>query len=89
MHRNKHIILWIALWLFRFLNSLTIYSYLDPDEYWQSLEIAHLKVFHVGFQTWEWHHQIRSAVFPLIFTIPYYLLKWLSLENSQFLMVLF
>ena len=80
-------VLWLALWLFRFFNSLSILSYLDPDEYWQSLEIAHLKVFGIGYQTWEWHRQIRSAIFPLLF-IPFYaLLKWTHLDHSQFLMV--
>ncbi|KAL9932066.1 hypothetical protein V8E36_009127 [Tilletia maclaganii] len=29
-------------------------TYFQPDEFWQSLEVAHRIVFGYGYQTWEW-----------------------------------
>jgi len=37
--------LFIGLVLFRILNSLFVVTYFNPDEYWQSMEVAHNKVF--------------------------------------------
>lgn len=30
-------------------------TFFQPDEYWQSLEIAHRIVFGYGYKTWEWN----------------------------------
>lgn len=47
----------------------TANTFFQPDEYWQSLEIAHRIVFGFGYETWEWTRAppIRSAVHPLMF----------------------
>lgn len=29
-------------------------TFFQPDEYWQSLEVAHVYVFGYGYKTWEW-----------------------------------
>lgn len=58
-------------------------SYFAPDEYWQSVEIAHKMVFGYGYETWEWTipTPIRSTLHPLIYAIPYKLLQFLSLDT--------
>jgi len=39
---------------FRLINAYFSRSFFQPDEYWQSLEPAHLWVFGYGWKTWEW-----------------------------------
>jgi phosphatidylinositol glycan class B len=39
---------------FRLSNAFISRSFFQPDEYWQSLEVAHLWVFGYGYKTWEW-----------------------------------
>ena len=47
--------LWLQLWLLRALNSVCVRTYFNPDEYWQSLEVAHHLAFDGhGHLTWEW-----------------------------------
>ncbi|GAA5959978.1 hypothetical protein JCM21900_001448 [Sporobolomyces salmonicolor] len=38
----------------RFINALLSRAFFQPDEYWQSLEIAHAWVFGYGWRSWEW-----------------------------------
>ncbi|GAA5946343.1 hypothetical protein JCM3765_000204 [Sporobolomyces pararoseus] len=45
---------------FRLLNAFASRSFFQPDEYWQSLEVAHLWVFGFGYKTWEWRSQVGS-----------------------------
>lgn len=61
----------IALIAIRIFNALTIKTFFQPDEYWQSLEPAHKLVFGYGYTTWEWAEQLRSAVHPLIYAAVY------------------
>ncbi|KAK4047346.1 glycosylphosphatidylinositol anchor biosynthesis [Microbotryomycetes sp. JL221] len=46
--------LWLAVLSWRLLNALLSRSFFQPDEYWQSLEIAHAVVYKYGYKTWEW-----------------------------------
>ncbi|GAA5881783.1 hypothetical protein JCM1840_004830 [Sporobolomyces johnsonii] len=39
----------------RLVNALLSRAFFQPDEYWQSLEIAHAWVFGYGWRSWEWH----------------------------------
>ena len=39
-----------ALLLFRALNGLVVITYFNPDEYWQSVEVAHHWVFGYGYR---------------------------------------
>lgn len=65
--------IWIIA--FRILNSLLVRSYFSPDEYWQSLEVAHKLVFGYGELTWEWDEKaLRSVIHPGIFACFYWLL---------------
>ncbi|KAF7458728.1 GPI mannosyltransferase 3 [Cryptosporidium felis] len=82
------IIFFIAI--YRLLNGLIICTTYNPDEYWQSLEIAYRIVNKYGYLTWEWEPciSLRNIVHPLIFSPCYYLinlLKWLRMfENFNF-----
>ena len=55
---------------------LTSRTFFQPDEYWQSLEIAHRIVFGYGYRTWEWTSDppLRSIVHPVLFVPLYKLL---------------
>ncbi|XP_063243404.1 GPI mannosyltransferase 3 [Bacillus rossius redtenbacheri] len=52
-----------------------------PDEYWQSLEVAHKKAFGYGHLTWEWTHGIRSYLQVSLITVLYKLLKYFNLDS--------
>ncbi|AEY95935.1 FADL281Cp [Eremothecium gossypii FDAG1] len=61
-----------TLFLWRLINALSIRSFFQADEYWQSLEPAHVKAFGYGGLTWEWQHGLRSYAFPMLFEMSYY-----------------
>ena len=52
MDPYRNVKLFISLFLFRSLNGLFVNTWFDPDETWQSLEVAHQTVFGVGYMTW-------------------------------------
>ncbi|KAJ9653902.1 glycosylphosphatidylinositol anchor biosynthesis, partial [Neophaeococcomyces mojaviensis] len=59
---------------FRLLNALTIRTFFQPDEYYQSLEPAWWLAFGDGsgsWITWEWKQHLRSALHPVLFAIVY------------------
>jgi phosphatidylinositol glycan class B len=56
-------------------------SYYVPDEYWQSLEVAHKMVFGYGELTWEWRKGIRSFLFPAPFAVMYKILQILGIDT--------
>lgn len=64
-------------------------TFFQPDEYWQTLEIAHRIVFGYGYQTWEWTgaSPIRSVVHPALFVPLYAVLKHTGADQSAFWMV--
>ena len=68
---------------FRLSNALLCKTSFVPDEYWQSLEVAHKRTFGCGYLTWEWHTQLRSYMFPLLFECLYHVLSMLG--EFQFL----
>ncbi|KAI5479635.1 GPI mannosyltransferase 3 [Pseudohyphozyma bogoriensis] len=79
-------------WLFlvalavRLANALLTRTFFQPDEFWQSLEVAHRLVFGYGYKTWEWRvvdgsGGIRSPLYPLLFVPVYWVLKVLKLES--------
>ncbi|CUV05300.1 unnamed protein product [Cryptosporidium hominis] len=69
---------YIIIIVFRILNSLFIRTTYNPDEYWQSLEVAHKIVNGFGYLTWEWEPcvSLRSIIHPLIFTICYIIINF-------------
>lgn len=66
----------------RIVNSLTIQTFFQADEYWQSLEPAHKAIFGYGSLTWEWHYGLRSYLHPLLYMLPYWIIRNLNLESS-------
>ncbi|XP_058082019.1 mannosyltransferase APTG1 [Magnolia sinica] len=71
---------------FRTANSLLVRTYFNPDEHWQSLEVAHRIVFGYGHLTWEWKKGIRSYLHPLIFALLYKILEFFHLDTPSFMM---
>ena len=80
--------LFYKLWIFRIVNVLLINTYFDPDETYQSLEVAHLKVFGYGYSTWEWKVGIRSSLNIWLFAILYKLIQLFGLSDTYLFLVL-
>lgn len=78
---------WTFLWLvcFRLVDALLVRTYFNPDEYWQSLEVAHHMAFGHGHLTWEWQPgaRIRGFAHPLVFAALYRLLALLGLDTRD------
>ncbi|EPT32257.1 mannosyltransferase, putative [Toxoplasma gondii ME49] len=78
---------WILAGLiaFRIVNGLVLNSSFNPDEHWQSSEVAHHLVFGYGFLTWEWEPCIalRSVIHPALFAGLYWLLGRFSLDSPS------
>ncbi|OJJ71112.1 hypothetical protein ASPBRDRAFT_196641 [Aspergillus brasiliensis CBS 101740] len=66
--------IFLFLLAFRLVNALTVRTFFQPDEFFQSLEPAWRAAFgddHAPWITWEWRHQLRSSLHPLFFTAVY------------------
>ncbi|KAI5186529.1 GPI mannosyltransferase 3 [Nematocida homosporus] len=61
--------------LFRLTNSLLINTHFEPDEYFQTIEIAMGLLLKKQSVTWEWLFGIRSFVFVSVFYLPLWLSK--------------
>ncbi|KAK3920673.1 GPI mannosyltransferase 3 [Frankliniella fusca] len=70
----------------RLLSVFLVQTAYVPDEYWQSLEVAHKLSFGYGYLTWEWQEGIRSYVYPLFLTGLYQIVSILRLD-SVFILV--
>ncbi|KAI9704139.1 MAG: hypothetical protein M1836_007000 [Candelina mexicana] len=60
----------VSLIAFRILNALSIKTFFQPDEYFQSLEPAWEMTFGGDsgtWITWEWRHHLRSSIHPALF----------------------
>ena len=73
--------------VFRVVNAVLVRTYFSPDEYWQSLEVAHEFVFGTRFGTaltWEWlpPAQIRGSLHPMVFAALYASLRALGLDSQ-------
>lgn len=78
-------LLLLCIFSLRLINALLVQTYFQPDEFYQSQEVAHRWVFGYGFQTWEWREQsrIRSPIHPLLLVPVYWLLKVTHLDETQ------
>mgnify|MGYP004709833199 CR=1 FL=1 len=54
---------------FRILNSFLLFTFFQPDEYYQAWEPAYIEMFHRGYKTWEWHAGLRTSLLPRFFTL--------------------
>ncbi|KAE8344125.1 hypothetical protein BDV24DRAFT_160673 [Aspergillus arachidicola] len=69
---TSHVFLFLLA--FRLLNALSLRTFFQPDEFFQSLEPAWQTVFgetHGAWITWEWRHHLRSSIHPLLFATVY------------------
>ncbi|KAB8078331.1 putative mannosyltransferase [Aspergillus leporis] len=67
-----HVFLFLVA--FRLVNALSLRTFFQPDEFFQSLEPAWQTAFgenHGAWITWEWRHQLRSSLHPLLFAAVY------------------
>ncbi|XP_076782410.1 GPI alpha-1,2-mannosyltransferase 3 isoform X2 [Arvicanthis niloticus] len=69
----------------RVCNCFLVQTSFVPDEYWQSLEVAHHMVFSYGYLTWEWTEKLRGYTYPLIFASIYKILHLLGKDSVQLL----
>ncbi|OKL56510.1 GPI mannosyltransferase 3 [Talaromyces atroroseus] len=80
---------------FRIVNALSVRTFFQPDEFFQSLEPAWQVAFgrdSGAWITWEWKHELRSSIHPLFFAVVYYIvgsIAWIvqlsSLNSAEFL----
>ncbi|XP_028926574.1 GPI mannosyltransferase 3 [Ornithorhynchus anatinus] len=83
MGENTYLVLFtISL---RVINCFLVQTSFVPDEYWQSLEVAHHMVFNYGYLTWEWIEGLRGYSYPLVFAGIYKILQLLGKDGVQLL----
>jgi hypothetical protein len=78
---KRNWILFCCLLVFRIFNALYIKTYFQPDEFWQSVEVANVMVYRFGYLTWEWRYGLRSIGHPLVFAAVFKLLSVLKLDT--------
>lgn len=83
LNRFKNWDVFAVFLLVRLSAVFLVQTFFVPDEYYQSVEIAHKLVFGYGHLTWEWHQGIRSYGYPLIFAVLFKILKIFSLDSPQ------
>lgn len=82
---NKVLLFFVGL---RLASVLVVKTWFVPDEYWQSLEVAHKLAFGTGHLTWEWTQGIRSYVYPALIAGLYKLLALVNLDSVELLVLL-
>ena len=75
----------LALVCLRIVNSLTINTFFQPDEYYQSLEPAWKLVFGYGETTWEWTEGIRGFLYPSVFALVWAILRIIGIDDPDVL----
>ncbi|XP_070325352.1 GPI mannosyltransferase 3 isoform X5 [Odocoileus virginianus] len=80
---NIYLVLFIIA--LRIFNCFLVQTSFVPDEYWQSLEVAHHMVFNYGYLTWEWTERLRGYTYPLIFASIYKILHLLGKDSVHLL----
>ncbi|XP_076115625.1 GPI alpha-1,2-mannosyltransferase 3-like [Mytilus galloprovincialis] len=80
--------IFLGLLAFRISNALLIQTSFVPDEYWQSLEVAHNMSFGYGYLTWEWKHGLRGYLYPFVFSSLYKFLYIFGLDSRLLLIKL-
>ena len=82
--KRKHI---VGILVYRIVLALLTRSIFQPDEFFQSLEVAHNLVFGYGKLTWEWQPTvaIRSIVYPALYVPTYWILRVTGLDATGLL----
>lgn len=76
-----------VLILWRLISVFAVQTAHVPDEYWQSLEVAHNLAFGYGYLTWEWRLGIRSYLYPFLISLLYRILEFLHLDHAEVLIL--
>lgn len=84
---RKKLGMFSCLTLWRLTSVFLVQTAHVPDEYWQSLEVAHRMAFGYGHLTWEWSTMIRSYAYPFLISLLYRALAALSLDVAWLLTV--
>ncbi|GMM27928.1 putative glycosylphosphatidylinositol-alpha 1,2 mannosyltransferase [Martiniozyma asiatica (nom. inval.)] len=79
--------LFLVLLFWRCFNAVVIKTFFQADEYWQALEPAYEWVFGGAGLTWEWEMGLRSALHPLIYYLPYTIVKKFDLSFNWFIIL--
>ncbi|KAL7807383.1 family 22 glycosyltransferase [Trichoderma aethiopicum] len=69
------------IFFIRLVNAWCLATFFQPDEFFQALEPAWRLAFGPdsgAWLTWEWHHQLRSSLHPLLFSAAYTIADRLS-----------
>lgn len=77
--------IFLVLLAVRIFHLYIVRTWYVPDEYWQSLEIAHYIIFGYGYRTWEWIVGIRSYMSISWIIMVYKTLKFFSMDTVQLL----
>lgn len=82
--KRKHI---VGILIYRIALALLTRSIFQPDEFFQSLEVAHNIAFGYGKLTWEWQPSvaIRSIVYPALYVPVYWFLRVTGLDATGLL----
>ncbi|KAI5172660.1 GPI mannosyltransferase 3 [Nematocida sp. LUAm3] len=75
--KERRGVLFSGLLAYRVVNALLVHTHFEPDEYFQSVEVAMSLILKKKEYTWEWLYGIRTFVFVGIFYFPLLLFKWL------------
>ncbi|KAH7085012.1 Alg9-like mannosyltransferase family-domain-containing protein [Paraphoma chrysanthemicola] len=74
VYRDSALGVFVLLLAFRIVNALTLRTFFQPDEFFQSLEPAWQLAFgntSNAWITWEWRTQLRSSLHPGLFAAVY------------------
>ncbi|KAJ8668703.1 hypothetical protein QAD02_010366 [Eretmocerus hayati] len=72
----------LALIIWRVSSAFIVQTFHVPDEYWQSLEVAHKLAFDYGYLTWEWRSAIRSYLYPCMISVLYSVMRILKVDYT-------
>ncbi|KAG6456284.1 hypothetical protein O3G_MSEX009646 [Manduca sexta] len=72
----------------RLASVFLVQTWYVPDEYWQTLEVAHKQTFGYGALTWEWQKGIRSYLYPSLIGALYSVLKYTGLDCPEAVVLL-
>ncbi|KAI5125851.1 GPI mannosyltransferase 3 [Nematocida parisii] len=75
---TTHSLLFPALLSYRIVNAALIKTHYEPDEYFQSVEVAMNTILNKTTFTWEWFFGIRSFVFVCLYILPLLVLRWVT-----------
>lgn len=74
--------LWLCLFFLRTLNAIFLRTYFDPDEYWQTIEVAHHAIFGYGWLSWEWIIGLRSILSVIPFIAYFQVIQLFALDSD-------